>query len=85
MPRDTPQSIIDECRGYGAQVELVEGVTLRQAAVQGLQLGRILGIARQVAEALAVAHAAQIVHRAPSRFSDARSGWRGLEPRCCSA
>jgi len=26
MPRDTPQSIIDECRGYGAQVELVEGV-----------------------------------------------------------
>ena len=26
MPRDTPQSIIDECRGYGAQVELVEGL-----------------------------------------------------------
>ena len=26
MPRDTPQSIIDECRGYGAEVELVEGV-----------------------------------------------------------
>lgn len=26
MPRDTPQSIIDECRDYGAQVELVEGV-----------------------------------------------------------
>jgi threonine synthase len=26
MPRDTPQSIIDECRGYGAQVELVAGV-----------------------------------------------------------
>jgi threonine synthase len=26
MPRDTPKSIIDECRGYGAQVELVEGV-----------------------------------------------------------
>src|SRR3954447_1177470 len=26
MPRDTPQSIVDECRGYGAQVELVEGV-----------------------------------------------------------
>jgi threonine synthase len=26
MPRDTPRSIIDECRGYGAQVELVEGV-----------------------------------------------------------
>ena len=26
MPRDTPQPIIDECRGYGAEVELVEGV-----------------------------------------------------------
>jgi len=26
MPRDTPQSIIEECRGYGAQVELVAGV-----------------------------------------------------------
>jgi threonine synthase len=26
MPKDTPQSIVDECRGYGAQVELVEGV-----------------------------------------------------------
>jgi Threonine synthase len=26
MPRDTPQSIIDECRGYGAEVELVAGV-----------------------------------------------------------
>ena len=26
MPKDTPQSIIDECRGYGAQVELVEGL-----------------------------------------------------------
>jgi threonine synthase len=26
MPRDTPQSIIDECRGYGAHVELVAGV-----------------------------------------------------------
>ncbi len=26
MPRDTPQSIIDECRGYGAAVELVAGV-----------------------------------------------------------
>ncbi|HEV7429260.1 MAG TPA: threonine synthase [Thermoanaerobaculia bacterium] len=26
MPRDTPQSIVDECRGYGAQVELVAGV-----------------------------------------------------------
>ena len=26
MPRDTPASIVDECRGYGAQVELVAGV-----------------------------------------------------------
>jgi threonine synthase len=26
MPRDTPQSIIDECLGYGAEVELVAGV-----------------------------------------------------------
>jgi threonine synthase len=26
MPKDTPQSIIDECREYGADVELVEGV-----------------------------------------------------------
>lgn len=26
MPRDTPQSIVDECRAYGAEVELVAGV-----------------------------------------------------------
>ena len=26
MPRDTPKSIIDECRSYGAQVDLVAGV-----------------------------------------------------------
>jgi threonine synthase len=26
MPLDTPQSIVDECRGYGATVELVAGV-----------------------------------------------------------
>lgn len=26
MPRDTPPSIVDECRGYGADVELVEGL-----------------------------------------------------------
>ena len=26
MPRDTPASIVGECRGYGAEVELVEGV-----------------------------------------------------------
>ncbi len=26
MPRDTPESIIDECRSYGAEVELVAGL-----------------------------------------------------------
>ena len=26
MPRDTPESIVRECRGFGAEVELVEGV-----------------------------------------------------------
>jgi threonine synthase len=26
MPRDTPRSIVDECRDYGATVELVEGL-----------------------------------------------------------
>jgi serine/threonine protein kinase len=44
-------------------MELIEGTTLRKAAAQGLPLGRTLGIARQISEALAVAHAAQIVHR----------------------
>lgn len=44
-------------------MELVDGVTLRQLAAQGLELSRIIGIARQVAEALAVAHASQIIHR----------------------
>jgi serine/threonine protein kinase/tetratricopeptide (TPR) repeat protein len=44
-------------------MELVEGSTLRQLAAQGLPLSRIVGIARQVAEALAVAHASQIIHR----------------------
>jgi serine/threonine protein kinase/predicted ATPase len=44
-------------------MELIEGSTLRRLAAQGLALGRVLGIARQVSEALAVAHAAQIVHR----------------------
>ena len=44
-------------------MELIEGLTLRQLAAQGLPLSRIVGIARQVAEALAVAHAAQIIHR----------------------
>jgi serine/threonine protein kinase/predicted ATPase len=44
-------------------MELVDGVTLRLLAADGLPLSRIVGIARQVAEALAVAHAAQIIHR----------------------
>ena len=44
-------------------MELIEGSTLRQLSAQGLPLSRIIGIARQVAEALAVAHAAQIIHR----------------------
>jgi serine/threonine protein kinase len=43
-------------------MELVEGSTLRVVAGQGLPLGRVLAMARQIAEALAVAHAAQIVH-----------------------
>ena len=44
-------------------MELIEGTTLRQVAAQGLAVSRAIGIARQVSEALAVAHAAQIVHR----------------------
>jgi tetratricopeptide (TPR) repeat protein len=44
-------------------MELIEGSTLRQIAQQGLPVARALGLARQVSEALAVAHAAQIVHR----------------------
>jgi len=44
-------------------MELVEGQTLRELAAAGLPLDRVIHIARQVAEALAVAHAAQIVHR----------------------
>jgi hypothetical protein len=44
-------------------MELVEGTTLRKLASEGVPLERAVAIARQVAEALAVAHAAQIVHR----------------------
>ena len=44
-------------------MEFVEGRTLRQLAADGLSLERAISIARQIAEALAVAHAAQIVHR----------------------
>ncbi len=53
--------VIDEDR-YIA-MELVDGTTLRELGRQGLPLGRVIAIARQIAEALAVAHAAQIVHR----------------------
>ena len=44
-------------------MELVEGRTLRQLSREGLAFERVISIAKQVAEALAVAHAAQIVHR----------------------
>ena len=44
-------------------MELVEGQTLRALAQGGLPVSRAIGIGRQIAEALAVAHAAQIVHR----------------------
>lgn len=45
-------------------MELIEGLTLRGlAAREPLPLSRVIHIARQIAEALAVAHAAQIVHR----------------------
>src|SRR5262249_21836660 len=44
-------------------MELIEGVTLRALAAQGIDLSRSVAIARQIAEALAVAHAARIVHR----------------------
>ena len=44
-------------------MELVEGSTLRVLSAQGLRIDRAIHIARQVAEALAVAHVAGIVHR----------------------
>ena len=44
-------------------MELVEGQTLRLLAEGGMPVARAIGIGRQIAEALAVAHAAQIVHR----------------------
>src|SRR5688500_10171908 len=53
--------VVDEDR-YVA-MELVEGTTLRALAAQGLTVDRAVAIAKQVAEALAVAHAANVVHR----------------------
>jgi serine/threonine protein kinase/predicted ATPase len=44
-------------------MELVEGRTLRDLVRDGLDWERSRDIGRQVAEALAVAHAAQIIHR----------------------
>jgi hypothetical protein len=44
-------------------MELIDGRTLRAVAAQGLPVGRVIAIARQVSEALAVAHAAGIIHR----------------------
>jgi len=43
MPRDTPQSIIDECRSYGAQVELVAGVITDAAKRVAQYLGETGG------------------------------------------
>src|SRR5262245_20590563 len=44
-------------------MELVHGTTLRELARERLPIERVRAIAQQVAEALAVAHAAAIVHR----------------------
>jgi len=51
-----------DCDRYIA-MEFVEGQTLRELGAGGLPLDRAIHVARQIAEALAVAHAAQIVHR----------------------
>ncbi len=45
-------------------MELVAGRTLRALAREPLSLDSLLGYGRQIAEALRVAHAAGIVHRA---------------------
>jgi predicted ATPase len=44
-------------------MELVEGTSLRVLAANPVPAERTVGIARQIAEALAVAHAANVVHR----------------------
>ena len=53
-------------------MELVEGTTLRELAAKGLALERVVSIAKQVAEALAVAHARQ--HRPPRHQAGQRDG-----------
>ena len=44
-------------------MELVDGSTLRTLSGQGIRIDRSIHIARQIAEALAVAHVAGVVHR----------------------
>ena len=44
-------------------MELVEGTTLRALAKDGVTVDKAVEVVRQVAEALAVAHAARIIHR----------------------
>jgi serine/threonine protein kinase len=53
----------DTHNGRYIAMELVQGVTLREALREGLDPEAARDIGRQVAEALAVAHGAQIVHR----------------------
>jgi predicted ATPase len=53
-----------ECEGGRfIAMEFVQGQSLREVMRQGLPFDRALDVARQIAEALTVAHAAQIVHR----------------------
>jgi serine/threonine protein kinase/Tol biopolymer transport system component len=56
---------IDRAEGLGdfIAMEFVEGETLGAAVARGLSIEEALGYARQIAEALAAAHAAGIVHR----------------------
>ncbi|MGH9903334.1 MAG: serine/threonine-protein kinase, partial [Pyrinomonadaceae bacterium] len=56
---------IDDCHGLDFIVmEFVEGETLRAAVARGaLELPRLLEVGAQVAEALAAAHALNLIHR----------------------
>jgi len=53
----------ETANGRYIAMELVQGVTLREVLRDGLDPEQARDIGRQVAEALAVAHGAQIVHR----------------------